>query len=407
MRGAAGRTGGAATVLLLSLVLRAPVVAPAPVLAVAQRDLGVSAAVAALLVTVPVLCFGLLAAPAGWVVGRLGTRAATLASLGGIAAALVLRVSAGFPGAVLGTVLLGGAITIANVVLPVLASAGDRRDGERLTTRYTVGMNVASLVATLVTAPLASVVGWRVAVTAPWLLACVVCAVATARAGTAVAGARTRPARTRTSPAGPRDRRPWRHLAPVLLMAAFSGQTLSYYGITAWLPTQLDDLMGLGLVLAGSSAAVFQLTGALGPLLMTPVLRTGRIATGFAATTALWVAFPVGMLLAPGAWWLWALAAGAAQGATFTLVLTGVNRWARSPGEARRAAALVQGGGYAVGACGPVVLGTVHAVSGGWTAPMLVVLVAALGLGAAGMSSTSSRRADSTDDSPVLVAARP
>lgn len=406
MSPAAGRAGGAATVLLLSLVLRAPVVAPAPVLAVAQDDLGVSAAVAALLVTVPVLCFGLLAAPAGWVVGRLGTRAATLTSLGGIAAALVLRVSAGRAGAVLGTVLLGAAITVANVVLPVLASAGDRRHAERLTTRYTVGMNLASLVATVVTAPLASAVGWRVAVTAPWLLACVVGAVATARSGSAVAGTGGRAGVPGGGPAHG-GRRPWRHLVPVLLATAFAGQTLSYYGITAWLPTQLDDLMGLGLVLAGSSAAVFQLTGALGPLLMAPVLRTGRIATGFAATTALWLTFPLGMLLAPGAWWLWALAAGAAQGATFTLVLTGVNRWARSPAEARRAAALVQGGGYAVGACGPVLLGTVHSVSGGWTAPMLVVVVAALGLGAAGMSSTSSRRADSTEESPVLEPARP
>lgn len=400
-RRAAGAPGGTASVLLLSVVLRAPVVAPAPVLALAQRDLGVSAAGAALLVTLPVLCFGLLAAPAGWVVARLGTRTASLVSLAGIALALVVRVSAGLAGAVVGTVLLGAAITIANVVLPVLASAGDRRHGERLTTRYTVGMNLASLVATLLTAPLAAVVGWQFAVTAPWLLVCLACVVATARSGTVAAGARSPLA------GAPRERRPWRHLTPLLLMAAFSGQTLSYYGITAWLPTQLDDLMGLGLVLAGGSAAVFQLTGALGPLLMAPVLRRGRIATGFAATTALWVAFPVGMLLAPGAWWLWALAAGAAQGATFTLVLTGVNRWARSPTEARRTAALVQGGGYAVGACGPVVLGTVHSASGGWTVPMLVVLVAALGLGAAGMSSTSSRRVDSTDESPVLEPARP
>lgn len=400
-RRAAGAPGGVASVLLLSVVLRAPVVAPAPVLALAQRDLGVSAAGAALLVTLPVLCFGLLAAPAGWVVGRLGTRAASLVSLAGIAVALVVRVSAGVPGAVVGTVLLGAAITIANVVLPVLASAGDRRHGERLTTRYTVGMNLASLVATVLTAPLSAVVGWQLAVSAPWLLVCLACAVATARAGTVAA-------RTQASSAqAARERHPWRHLTPLLLMVAFSGQTLSYYGITAWLPTQLDDLMGLGLVLAGGSAAVFQLTGALGPLLMAPVLRRGRVATGFAATTVLWVSFPVGMLLAPGLWWLWALAAGAAQGATFTLVLTGVNRWARSPTEARRTAALVQGGGYAVGACGPVVLGTVHGASGGWTVPMLVVLVAALGLGAAGMSSTSNRRAASAADSPVLEPARP
>lgn len=374
--------------LPLSVVLRAPVVAPAPVLALAQADLGVSAATAALLVAVPVLCFGLGAAPAAWLVARLGTRTATLAALGGVVVALVVRVADGVAGAVTGTLLLGVAITVANVVLPVLAGAGDRRHAERVTTRYTVGMNVASLVATVLTAPLAAVVDWRLAVTVPWVLACGVAAVAVARGGTvrsAAAWGRARPA----AAGEPVVRRPWRHLAPVLLMVAFSGQTLSYYGITAWLPTQLDDLLGLGLVLAGGSAAVFQLTGALGPLLVAPVLGAGRVRTGFALTTGLWVLFPVGMLAAPGLWWLWALAAGAAQGATFTLVLTGVNRWARSPAEARRAGALVQGGGYAVGAFGPVLLGAVHAASGGWSVPMVVVLVAAVMLGTAGITSAT------------------
>jgi CP family cyanate transporter-like MFS transporter len=399
-RHAAGASGGVAAVLLLSVALRAPVVAPAPILTLAERDLHVSSGVAALLVAVPVLCFGLCAAPAAWLVARLGTRAATLVALAGIVAALLLRVSWGFTGAVAGTVLLGVAITIANVVLPVLASIGDRRHAERLTTRYTVGMNLASLAATVLTAPLAAVVDWRVAVTAPWVLACLLAAVAVAR----TASVRSAAGRAATESGG--ARRPWRYLTPVLLMVAFSGQTLSYYGITAWLPTQLDDLMGFGLVIAGGSAAVFQLTGAAGPLLMSSVLRAGRIQVGFAVVTVLWMLFPLGMLALPGAWWLWALAAGAAQGATFTLVLTGVNRWAATPTEARRAGALVQGGGYAVGAFGPVLLGALHSASGGWTVPMLAVLAAAAALGAAGIGSATRSSAgapSSTIPEPVVV----
>jgi CP family cyanate transporter-like MFS transporter len=47
---------------------------------------------------------------------------------------------------------------------------------------------------------------------------------------------------------------------------------------------------------------------------------------------------------------------------------------ARSDAEAAGMSALVQGGGYAVGALGPPVLGALHEATGGWTLGLAVLL---------------------------------
>jgi CP family cyanate transporter-like MFS transporter len=52
---------------------------------------------------------------------------------------------------------------------------------------------------------------------------------------------------------------------------------------------------------------------------------------------------------------------------------------------------MVQGGGYAVAATGPLVVGAVHDVSGSWTLPMLVVLGAIVVMAVAGGLSAGGR----------------
>ena len=54
--------------------------------------------------------------------------------------------------------------------------------------------------------------------------------------------------------------------------------------------------------------------------------------------------------------------------------------------------ATVQSLGYGCAALGPSVLGAVHASSGGWTAPLLVVLGAVLPWPATGLGLRSMRR---------------
>ena len=65
-------------VLLIALNLRPAVVAVSPLLAQIRADLGIGGAVAGLITTLPVLCFGLLAPFAGRLARRIGLETALL-----------------------------------------------------------------------------------------------------------------------------------------------------------------------------------------------------------------------------------------------------------------------------------------------------------------------------------------
>lgn len=415
-------SAGADRVLVaIAAVLRGPIVALAPVLHIARADLDLSNAAVAWLVALPVLCFGVFSIPAGWVVTRVGTRASLLVSLAGIGVGMLVRIVPGFTAAMAGTFILGVAITVANVAIPAVAHTRGRRAGQRLTTRYVTVMNLVSLLATIATAPLAALTSWQTAITVPYaamagVLFLLVVRLPKLHPDKAVDLGSTelvRPIGPAAEPgvmlaSGPQQDRErvdprgkariW--LVSLLLASAFAGQTMSYYGITSWLPSQLDEVLGGGMVLAGVAAAVFQVSGVVGPFLLH--LLQGRVTSivCFLLVGALWLCFPVGMLSAPQGWWAWGVAAGLAQGATFTLVLNCISEVSTSQPQARFISSVVQSGGYAVGAAGPVVLGSLHDVAGSWVPPMLVVagaavLIPACGITALRVSRGSGAGADS------------
>jgi len=103
-----------------------------------------------------------------------------------------------------------------------------------------------------------------------------------------------------------------------------------------------------------------------------------------------WLVMLFGLLFVPAAWAVWCVFGGAAQGGGLTVIFALVVRNARDAAENRRMSALVQGGGYTVAATGPFVVGAVHEASGGWTAPLAVVIASILVLTVAGL--LSSRR---------------
>jgi CP family cyanate transporter-like MFS transporter len=93
-----------------------------------------------------------------------------------------------------------------------------------------------------------------------------------------------------------------------------------------------------------------------------------------AAAAACYGAAYAGLAVAPvGAAYLWMTLLGLGQGASISLALSYV-AW-RSP-DARHTAhvsTMAQGFGYLLASLGPVGIGAVHAVSGGWTVPLIVL----------------------------------
>lgn len=367
-------------IVVLALSLRGPIVAPSPILGELRADLGLSATTAGLLTSLPVLCFAVVTPLASLLIRRVGPELAVIACLLGVLAGTVLR-SVGPAATVLaGTVVIGAAIMIGNIVVPVIV----RRDvpwqrASTVTGAYTAALNVGSMLTSLGTASLAQAVGWRWALAA-WGLLAVVGVLAwawLARRRTATPATLARPEAVR--PSARVSRIGW------LLMVAFCGQSFAYYAVTAWLPTLLGDTRGLDPAASGATASLFQIAAIVGAFGVPVIAARAPGWVPVAVMAACWVALPVGLLTAPGAYALWSFLGGAAQGGGFTAILGILARVSRSDAEAASMSARVQAGGYVAAASGPPLLGALNGATGGWTLPLLVVLGATLVFTAAGL----------------------
>lgn len=395
---------------LIGLLLRGPIVAVAPATGIISADLGLSSAQIGLLTSLPVLCFAVMTPFASRLIGVAGANVATTIAIVGVGIGSILRSAGGVEVTIAGTILIGAFVTIGNVVVPVLI----RRDIPSarvgiVTGAYTSSLNVGSMITSVATAPLAEQFGWRIALLAwtsfaalalaGWLVA--IGPRAATRWGPVKASVETGAVDTvavdtRDIPITPGRPRTWRSATAVLLALAFSGQAFSYYGLTAWFPSILEDEVGLSTASAGTGSSVFQIAAIAGALGVPLLAKRLGLTVSLALVAAVWLCAPIGLLVLPDGWLVWGLLGGAAQGGGITVVFVLIIQLARNGVHARGLSAMIQGTGYALAATAPTLIGAVRDATGGWTAPLLIILGALLvftGCGLAGAFRTRSRAA--------------
>lgn len=401
--------------LIAALSLRGPIVAPTPVLRDIAADFGIGAATAGLLTTAPVLMFALLTPVAALIVRRSGAELALLISLSGVLVGTFIRALPGFGWMLAGMIVIGAAITIGNIVVPVII----RRDipPERVglaTAAYTAMLNAGSLVTSLLTAPLAAVIGWPLALLM-WSSITV--------AGIALWSVHLRRIRRGgaewgddrysgedAAPTAAPDVDPTTLTGPLpvvsrrrggsvlrrpvawLLLAAFAGQTTIYYGLSTWLPAIVADELGLGATAAGALASLFQGAGILGAFLIPLLTRFTPRLVPVLTICASWIILTVGMIVEPSLLWLWLSIGAIGHAGGFVVIFTTLVGVARDDAEAAGMSALVQGGGYAVGALGAPLIGWLHDLSGDWMLPLTVMVVLAVAYSVALLSAVAASR---------------
>jgi MFS transporter, CP family, cyanate transporter len=369
-----------AAILLAGLNLRGAIAAVAPVLPELRAELGLTPTAAGLLTTLPVLCFAALAPAAARLGRRVGARTAVLGGLVAIAVGSVLRVLGGPPVLFAGTFVVGAAMTVGNVLLPAVVKGEFPERAGPVTGMYTAALAGGAALTTALTAPVAALWGWRAGL-AVWallaVLAAVVWFVATGRRRVV-----TRPARTATGD----PVRVWRSPVAWAVTVVLAMQSVLYYAVTAWLPSLLIDDAGLGVPTASLAASVFQLLGIPGALLVPVFLTRVSEQRGLAvAVAAGWGIVPLGLLVAPGAWPVWVAVGGVVQGAGISLAFALVPLRAVDEDGVTRLSAMSQLVGYAVGAVGPLLVGVLYAGTGGWSAPLVLLVGVAAVLGTAGV----------------------
>jgi CP family cyanate transporter-like MFS transporter len=366
-----------ATVLLIGAVVavalnqRPAVVAVAPVLGELRADTGLGSALAGLLTTLPVLCFGAFAPVAPRVARRIGLETAVALSLVLLAAGIALRLLHPLALLYAGSLVAGAAIALANVLLPAYVKREFRRPGAVMGL-YSASLNIGAAAGAALTVPLATALGltWRTALGLWLVLAIVALALWLPVAGTGRAHRRAGPL--------PEGSGSWSLLRQPLgrQVTAYIGlQSVQFYSVVAWLPTLLADAgvpVPEGGLLLGLSAVV----GAAGAL-VAPA-QAGRMRNQRPLVLAVAGSFAVGLgglLLSPGHGTLiWVCAFGLAQGSGFALALTLIVLRSATPLMAARMGGVAQCLGYLLAAAGPSVLGALRDLTGGWSWPIGLLL---------------------------------
>jgi CP family cyanate transporter-like MFS transporter len=366
-----------AALFLAALALRPQLVGPGPLIPEIGDDLGLSHAVSGLLATIPVLCMGVFALPAGLVAARLGTRASIALCLGGIAAFGLLRAAAPSSALVLALTLpIGIGMGVAGALMPVAVKEHFSHRPAFASGVYTTGINLGAALSSGVAVPLsASFGGWRVALaafSAATLVTCVGWHALTRGSGARPAGVLLRPPRL-----------PWRRPVVWALVLYFGLQSIIYYGLVSWMADAFQE-RGWSPGAAGALLAI--LTFASLPAgLVVPWLadRHGSRRQWLVLVSAMLAVATVGIAAFPGGGYAWALLAGTGVGALFPLILTMPLDVAHAPRDVGAVAAIMLGGGYGIAAIAPIGLGAVRDATGSFDASLWVlVAVAAAMMGA-------------------------
>jgi CP family cyanate transporter-like MFS transporter len=395
---AAGRRRSYHTALLVVAVaaaglnLRTAIAGLPPLFPDLAARLHLSSAVLSLLAAAPVICFGVASAFAAWLSRRFGEERTLFAALGVLCAGLLLRGL--WPGALLfpGTILAGSAIGILNVLLSSLVK---RRWPERaglLLGIYLTGLSVGAILASLLSVPLYQASGDSVRISlgvwaGPAALAMLLWLPqlryrALGRGGPAAPPAPAGPGRSAAIPAPDGAAAPAPHIkvhryALSWQVMGFMGlQSLLFYAALSWLPTIFQD-RGTSAVAAGNLLALMA-AGNLAAAFFVPALaqRTPDQRMLVVPSMALTGVGLVGCLWAPpGQAALWTFLLGVSQGACLALAIFFTIARAPDPGAAASLSGFAQSGGYLVASAGPLEVGLLHAVTGSWDIPVLLLLV--------------------------------
>lgn len=164
-------------VVLLGMNLRTVIASLAPLLPEERRDLGLSAVLAGLLTTLPVLCFGALAFLGPRLVRRVAIEHLLIACAAATAVAAALRRIDGLLILFAGSLLAGVAVAVAQAILPILVRTNHPNAVGPLMGAYSMALPLGATLAGGVSVRLAHVLGssWRASLAA-WSLPAVLAA---------------------------------------------------------------------------------------------------------------------------------------------------------------------------------------------------------------------------------------
>lgn len=360
-------------VVLLGLSLRLIFGSASAVISEISGFYGLGSGAVALLTTGPVLCLGLFARLAPGVSRRWPVPAVITACLALITIGTALRGVPVWSALLVGTLLAGAGIAVANVLGPVLVRMLFPHRIGLVTGLLTALISVSAGVASGATVPIGTALpgNWRAGL-AFWAVPA-----AAATAATLLVALRFRRHHRETAPLAEERPRVRLFRSPTAwAVTGFMGiQSLLAYSVIGWLPTIYRD-RGWSAEHAGLLLTALSITSLVTALAI-PIVAARRASQSVIAlfVVSASVAGLVGVLSSgPDYAVLWAILLGLGQGGQLALALTLMNLRAASTAEAMSLSSMAQTVGYLFAATGPLLSGALRGITGNWQTSLLVLL---------------------------------
>jgi CP family cyanate transporter-like MFS transporter len=265
--------------------------------------------------------------------------------------------------------VIGAAIAVGNVLVPVLIKRDYAGNVSRAMSIYTAFITGGAALASAVAVPVAAGSDWRLALAIWGGLAVVVALIRIPANSTS-----TPLAAETVSEDGPLVS-VWRQPMAWLVTAYMGLQSTSFYVFVTWLPT-IEISHGFSEQAAGIHLFLFQGFGLVGGLAIPWLMRNpiSQRAGAVTASVPVGIAF-LGLLLAPKLAIGWAIIGGLGQGAALVAALSLISIRGRTHHETTQLSGMAQSIGYLLAATGPALAGYLTQLTTTWSATLIVFTV--------------------------------
>ncbi len=362
-----------ASIVLLATTLRTPLTLVGPVISFIRDDLGISNVLGGFLTTIPLLAFAVVSPFAPRIARKFGMEWTLFYSVLLLSAGILLRSIGTISFLLIGTILIGVAISFGNVLIPSFFKMRYPLHIGLLTGIYTVSMNLSAGIGAGVSYPVAEASSWQIALAS----ALIVAVAALIFWLPQLRGEKVSLGESSSNSKG------WssfiRSPIAIAVMLAMGLQSFVFYTTAAWIP-EIYIAQGIDANKAGWLFSVLQFSQ-IPMTFLTPIIA-GKMTNQRPIVVVFTAFYLIGFTGVLMEWtdyaFIWMMFLGFAGGSSFSLAMMFFTLRTKTAYDAAELSGFAQSIGYLLAAIGPIGFGFLKDVTGSWFIPNIIFVVIAI-----------------------------
>ncbi|KQL56957.1 MULTISPECIES: CynX/NimT family MFS transporter [Bacillaceae] len=370
-------------IVLVGSNLRVPLTSAGALIPLIRDDLGISNALIGTITTLPLLAFALLSPFAPKIANWIGMELTIALSLILLIIGIVIRSFSGSLFLFAGTILIGLAIAFGNVLIPGIVKMNFPLKIGLMTGIYAIFMNLFGALGSGISVHISSIgnFGWQGALGIWGILTFVSLIIWLPQL-------RKNNKNEKINVKIEKKNSLWRSPLAWKITIFMGGQSLMFYTLITWLP---DILNSNGYNSNTAGWIVFLMQFAVIPVTFIVPVIAGKMKNQVVlsiVTASLFLIGFAGLLQGSSTLFpFWAILLGIASGSAFSLSMMFFTLRSKNGKEAAELSGMAQSFGYLLAAVGPVLVGALHDMTDGWTAPLLLLILISIVLFIVGIGS--------------------